>query len=966
MYWENKLYLFTLFFVLGILISFGVFPLASPLIFFALSAAILLAAVAVGFYSYKRWGYIKKIPMLMAFYLLPFVLGLAFTHNALNIDRKGHILTVTGGEDLVSATVEGYVYREPEYFENRMRVYIKPLKISVNGARSKEVKKGKILLNYSFKKGKYPEFLSYGHYITFETDLKRPQKATNPGGFDYRKFLESTGVYYTAYFKDASRITPDELTKKNPFVAFSLGIKQKFLKTIRRTVKYPESAFLGGITLGLRYGMDGIFLPDARYQIKDEFKRAGVNHVLAVSGLHVTILMILFVGIFSLIGVPRRVYAVITILFLVIFAIITGGRPSTLRAVIMNSAVLMAWVLSGKGLRTSIEVGISVAALMILFVNPLLLREASFTLSFGAVLSLVLITPFLDDIFKKYLIGYTFWAACFVFASFTALIIIFKSYFFNSLFLWGFFAASGVFLYLSNKFEEKKQLAAPSYRKMPPWLISFISAQFAIQLGMMIPLSAYYFGRYPIAGMYANYIAIPLIGINVQLGMIAAILSLIPVVGIYMGLFINAANYLLLKLFIQSAHFFSTTFPYPYVKKFTFGGLIFYFIALLIIINLPYIKSKWLDYKYKLTVFKQKHDKRARIFKFLPAIIIAIVLLGSILLLIPTKRDNEVDITFFSLSKGNVVFIKTPSGRNVLINAGKHSLYNRREWDEADRVVMSILMSYGINRIDDLILTDYSQDNNSAVTTILREYPVGKVYLPTNVQKASASTYEDFLKSTDNEYLLERGQAYWVKSRYETCQKVSNTLLSSKIPYEVVKAGDYILKESKKVGSSEYVFEIYAIYPESSGKEDYFQDNMVLKADYILKKKGIEISRKQFLLAADLDRGEVDKLMSYKQYFDKVDVVLMPTRFLYNYKLKDMLNLALPMDMLFHIDYFNKGKELAQFQKDFSYLKDKAGTNFYDLSVGYVRYKIRDGKLLRFTSGNSSGDMEIADLQHEF
>ena len=966
MYWERKLYIFTIAFILGIFLTFGIHPIAPVNLLALLTISIFIIGGVIAFISYKKYGFFKILPILLLFYLFPFFLGITLTHNSFNINKKGHILQITKGKPEIKATVRGYIYREPEYYEDKVKVFIKPLRISINNKKSQKVKYGKILLNYHFKKGRFPRYLKYGHYITFTGVLQRPQQETNPGGFNYRRFLATKGVYYTIYFRDDKNIQPDEIIKKNPLFAFSLYLKDKFLDTIRKTVPYPESAFLGGITLGLRYGLEGVRAHTSdTYQIKDDFKRAGVNHVLAVSGLHVTILTAFFIGLFSLFGMSRRIYPLITIVFLVIFAIITGGRPSTLRAVIMNSFILVFWAFSKQGIRGSVEIGITLAALLILLVNPLLLRAASFTLSFGAVLSLVLITPFLDDIFKKYLIGYTFWTFFFLLLLFPVLLIIYKSAFFSSIFLWIFLIVSAILLYLSVKFEERTKLPYPQYRKLPGWLISFISAQFAIQLGMMIPLASYYFGRYPIAGMYANYLAIPLIGVNVQIGMIAAIFSLIPVVGIYFALLLNAGNFLFLKLFIISAHWFSTAFPYPYVEKLSFSMLLYYFIVLFIVINFPYIKEKYFDYKYYITLYKQKNEKKKyhRI-KYIPHLLIALFLLLTIILAVPKNKRNDLDITFFSLSKGNVVYIKTMKGKDILINAGKYTRYKTKEWDEADRVIMSSLMHYGIKKIDKFILTDYSDDNFSAAPTILGQYPVKKVFLPTNVENIPNLSYEQFLRSTSDSYILNHATAYWVKDSYLRGKVVSNTLINRNIPIVVVKAGKYIYKETVKVGKIEKIFEIYALSPEKKATDDYFNDNLVIKVDYTEKKNNIEFFRKQFVICGAINRDITQNLLGYKKYLRNVDVFVAPNRFLYDKPLEKVLSMAKPVDFLFHLSFYSYKKDMDSLNRYYGFLKDY-GTNYFDLASGYVRYRIDNSQLKR-TSVRNNISNDLVDYTYEF
>ncbi len=967
MYWENKLYVFTLALVAGILVTFGIFPAAPVPVLLAFFAAVLLAGLALGFVSFKKHGYIAKAPTLIVFYAVPFLLGVLLTHNALSDVKKGHILKELGDAKTVQAKISGYIYCEPEYFEDRVRVYLAPETVTPKGGEALKIKKGRILVNYSFEKGKFPSFLEYGNYIEFEALLQRPSGETNPGGFNYKKFLESTGVYYTAFLNDRSDVTLLSGTKRNAFVVFSLNLKRKFLSTIRKTVPYPESAFLGGITLGLRYGLEGIFLPGSDFQIKDDFKRSGVNHVLAVSGLHVTIITVFFLGFFSLVGVPKRWSNVITVIFLIIFAIITGGRPSTLRAVIMHGFILLVWAFSKKNLRASVAIGIAVAGLSILLVNPLLLREASFSLSFGAVLSLIILTPFIDDLFKKYLIGYAFWAGVLVVAAFTCLNIVMRESFYSPPVILSFFAAAGVFLFFVNKLEERTKLPFPSYRKIPGYLISFISSQFAIQFGMMLPLSAYYFGRYPIAGMYANYVAIPLVGVNVQVGMMAVIASLIPVAGVYIALLLNAANWILLKFFIQSAHFFSTAFPYPFVKKLGFKEILYYYIVLFIILNIPWIKARLLDVKYYTMLYQQKKDKRHKLVRAAPLSAVILFIAVTVFLLFPPRRQYDADITFFSLARGNCVFIRTLKNKNILINAGRHSLYKKREWDEADRVIMNSLMHYGISGIDKFILTDLSDENASAASTILKEYPVKSIYLPTNIEDIKGLSYDDFVNTAGSDYLMKNMGAYWVKSRYDSALVVNKIRNAKNIPLIVVKTGDYIHSESVTVGNSEKRLEIYALAPLMSGKSDYFNDNLVIKVDYTYLRGGLEIGKKQFLIFGDHDRGRTKELLKQKEYFGRTDVLAAPARFLWNDDFKKVVSHALPADFLFHVDHFKQDEETMEISAKYGFLSDKAGSNFFNISQGYVRYLIRDADMYRKTAADS-GSIEdtLTDNTFEF
>ena len=168
----------------------------------------------------------------------------------------------------------------------------------------------------------------------------------------------------------------DEPRKGNGLVEFSLYLRDEMVRVIKQTTPQPNSAFHGALTLGLRYGMQNtvsiasdtydsaIVAPlvnlgkDTDLLIADEFRASGINHVLAVSGLHVTIITIMFIGIFVMLKVSKKVYVPFIIFALVVFAIITGARPSTLRAVIMNSLFLLTWGYMSEGVRASALLGV--------------------------------------------------------------------------------------------------------------------------------------------------------------------------------------------------------------------------------------------------------------------------------------------------------------------------------------------------------------------------------------------------------------------------------------------------------------------------------------------------------------------------------------------------------------------------------------------------------------------------------
>ena len=356
------------------------------------------------------------------------------------------------------------------------------------------------------------------------------------------------------------------------------------------------------MTLGLRYGMqstpclfgashgispsegeEGEAAPvpagGCEEFIADEFREAGVNHVLAVSGLHVTIITAMFVGIFALLRLPRQVYAPLIILALVVFAIITGARPSVLRAVIMHGLFLLTWAYMQGSFRSSVLLGVAVAALLILLQNPLVLVDPSFTLSFGAILALGLLTAPAYDLLGR-LRGNVFLVVAFLSLLLTWIGIVNWPLAVSVQFVIPFGLAAVALVAGAAWLERRgvRLIGTFGFTDLPSGPAKFLAAQIAIQVGMMLPLSTFYFCRWPFAGAYANLIAIPLIGVVVQLAAMAGLLGLIPGIGLYIAVVLSAANLLFSTAFLWLAHISALIYPYPFSRRPSTRFLIAYFL----------------------------------------------------------------------------------------------------------------------------------------------------------------------------------------------------------------------------------------------------------------------------------------------------------------------------------------------------------------------------------------------------
>ena len=223
--------------------------------------------------------------------------------------------------------------------------------------------------------------------------LRPPERFKNPGAFDYREFLRLRGVHAVGYSSVRS-LHVLEPKEKWGWRRLLFQFRERMSAHIHAV--YPERAagLIEAMTIGLR---DGIGT-----ELKDAFRKSGAAHLLAISGLHVGFIAAFFF--FALQGVlrrlPPRVFPlrpfVLTpsklaslgvIPLVILFALLSGARISTVRATIMIVAYLLTRLLERPG---SAIHSVLLAAMLILLVEPGFIWDVGFQLSFVAVSAIIL------------------------------------------------------------------------------------------------------------------------------------------------------------------------------------------------------------------------------------------------------------------------------------------------------------------------------------------------------------------------------------------------------------------------------------------------------------------------------------------------------------------------------------------------------------------------------------------------
>jgi competence protein ComEC len=215
--------------------------------------------------------------------------------------------------------------------------------------------------------------LVQGQRVQVQTRVHRAGGFRNPGGFDYGRQLERQGIFAVASTR-LERLT----VLDDPGPAWNVRVRRAAREAIERSLPPASAALLAGLLLG-----DRTTLP---LETDTAFRRAGVYHVLAVSGFNVALVAGATFTLLSLVRFPRRVAAAGAIVVVAGFAAVVGPQASVLRAAIMATLVLGALLVEREA---SVLNGLALAAILILALRPADLHDPGFQLSFAATIGIV-------------------------------------------------------------------------------------------------------------------------------------------------------------------------------------------------------------------------------------------------------------------------------------------------------------------------------------------------------------------------------------------------------------------------------------------------------------------------------------------------------------------------------------------------------------------------------------------------
>lgn len=231
---------------------------------------------------------------------------------------------------------------------------------------------------------------SYGDKLILNGKLYRPFNFDISERLNYRDYLKRKGIYSLLSVKKDGFIERIGGNYGNPIKIFAFKAKRKMKKIILDNLSNVPASILNAMLLGDRKGVPRF--------VNDALARSGTIHILAVSGLHVGIVAFIIIVFLKIIRIPRKPRFIITMILLVFYAVLTGARPSIIRATTMILVLLLGYLIERE---PDIYNSLSLAALIILGVNPNQVFDIGFQLSFVSVFSICWISPKIKNLFPR-------------------------------------------------------------------------------------------------------------------------------------------------------------------------------------------------------------------------------------------------------------------------------------------------------------------------------------------------------------------------------------------------------------------------------------------------------------------------------------------------------------------------------------------------------------------------------------
>lgn len=333
-----------------------------------------------GVSAIRTWGILLSVLLIHLGYLL------SYAHDARN--SPTHLQHISNPEGIT------YIASIDSPVKINAKSIKASIKVSAQGKNSPSFQacEGKAIVYFQLDTNSVK--LQYGDQIVFQTTLKEFTPPLNPKAFDSRSYYASQNIYHQSYIPSKQwRLL--EQGQGNPLYHFIYDTRSRLLEILAQHLPSPnEYAVAAALLLGAKDQLNK--------DLRNAYADTGAMHVLAVSGLHIGILVGLLAFLLSFVRRSDkswlRIKTIILLSLLWGFALLTGASASVLRACTMFSFVIIGQLLNRK---INIYNSLAASAFVLLCIDPLLLFQVGFQLSYFALVGIIYLHP---RIYKRWYI----------------------------------------------------------------------------------------------------------------------------------------------------------------------------------------------------------------------------------------------------------------------------------------------------------------------------------------------------------------------------------------------------------------------------------------------------------------------------------------------------------------------------------------------------------------------------------
>ncbi|MGI6084902.1 MAG: DNA internalization-related competence protein ComEC/Rec2 [Acetivibrionales bacterium] len=521
-----------------------------------------------------------------------------------------------------SVSVKGAVFNEPEFAEGKTRFVLK-----VDSIDGKKISNNiSLRLKVSIYGDDIITGLEYGAVVNIMGEIKTPLGRRNFGGFNTRKFLASQGISGTISIPAKSLAIMEE-NRASWLKNTGYKLRHNIINVLDYCISDKKSSVLAGMLIGYTAKM-----PE---EMEEDFRRAGLSHVMAVSGANIAFLLAPLLWLLKKAGFNPRWSSAIAFPCMMLYVFATGMEASVIRAAIMAGVVLTGMLLWRK---SDIYCSLAVSAIIVLLNNTFMLYDLGFILSFLATLSLVV---FYKPIFCRMPV------------------------------------------------------------RIPKIIRDTLAGTIAAQLGV-IPVIAYYFNTFSIVSVLSNLLIVPLTGVITVLGAILVVTGNIFLpTGRLLGIIVSlVADIMLFVTEIMAA------IPWAEINMATPD---------IILVLIYYSILLYIRYAHPRLAKEVSKPVFAALLAFVGAIILFIS--------IPSK---SLQIHFADVGQGDCAIIRTPAGKNIILDGGG-SINDEEGSYAGEYIVVPLLYNLNMTEIDVMVASHGHMDHIGGLKTVIDKLKVKKL-----------------------------------------------------------------------------------------------------------------------------------------------------------------------------------------------------------------------------------------------